>query len=54
MKSFEHAVARLPKPVTLAEVKANKRFRKSPLVRQRRASAVPLTEQYTLLTAAQE
>jgi len=43
----------LPKPVTLAEVKANKLFRESPLVRQGRLSVVPLTEeQYRFLTAA--
>ena len=40
----------LPKPVTLAEVKANKRFTDSPLVRQGRLSVVPLTaEQYKYL-----
>ena len=33
-----------PKPVTLAEVKANKLFSESPLVRQGRLSVVPLTE----------
>ena len=43
----------LPKPVTLAEVRANKLFRESPLVRQGRLSVVPLTEeQYRFLTAA--
>ena len=43
----------LPRPVTLAEVKANKLFRDSPLVRQGRLSVVPLTEeQYRFLTAA--
>jgi predicted RNA-binding protein with PUA-like domain len=43
----------LPRPVTLAEVKANKLFRESPLVRQGRLSVVPLTEeQYKFLTAA--
>jgi len=43
----------LPRPVTLAEVKANKLFRESPLVRQGRLSVVPLTEeQYRFLTAA--
>src|SRR5882672_3618799 len=37
----------LVKPVTLAEVKANKLFADSPLVRQGRLSVVPLTdEQY--------
>ena len=40
----------LPKPVTLAEVKANKLFADSPLVRQGRLSVVPLTdEQYKFL-----
>ena len=43
----------LARPVTLAEVKANKLFRESPLVRQGRLSVVPLTEeQYKFLTAA--
>ena len=38
------------KPVTLAEVKANKLFAESPLVRQGRLSVVPLTEaQYKFL-----
>lgn len=38
------------KPVTLAEVKANKLFSDSPLVRQGRLSVVPLTEaQYKFL-----
>jgi predicted RNA-binding protein with PUA-like domain len=41
----------LPKPVTLAEVKANKLFADSPLVRQGRLSVVPLTPaQYDALT----
>jgi predicted RNA-binding protein with PUA-like domain len=41
----------LPKPVTLAEMKANKLFADSPLVRQGRLSVVPLTEaQYKRLT----
>lgn len=41
----------LAKPVTLAEVKANKAFGASPLVRQGRLSVVPLTrEQYEVLT----
>jgi predicted RNA-binding protein with PUA-like domain len=41
----------LPKPVTLAEIKSNKLFADSPLVRQGRLSVVPLTEQqYTYLT----
>src|SRR5580693_2162021 len=34
----------LPKPVTLAEVKANRLFADSPLVRQGRMSVVPLTD----------
>ena len=41
----------LAKPVTLAEIKANKLFADSPLVRQGRLSVVPLTkEQYRFLT----
>lgn len=41
----------LAKPVTLAEVKANKLFTDSPLVRQGRLSVVPLSkEQYAFLT----
>ena len=41
----------LAKPVTLAEVKANKLFKDSPLVRQGRLSVVPLSdEQYRFLT----
>jgi predicted RNA-binding protein with PUA-like domain len=41
------------KPVTLAEVKANKLFADSPLVRQGRLSVVPLTDaQYKFLTGA--
>jgi predicted RNA-binding protein with PUA-like domain len=41
----------LAKPVTLAEVKANKLFAESPLVRQGRLSVVPLNdEQYRFLT----
>jgi predicted RNA-binding protein with PUA-like domain len=41
----------LGKPVTLAEVKANKLFADSPLVRQGRLSVVPLTkQQYDFLT----
>jgi predicted RNA-binding protein with PUA-like domain len=41
----------LSKPVTLAEVKANKLFADSPLVRQGRLSVVPLTAaQYKALT----
>ena len=39
------------KPVTLAEVKANKLFADSPLVRQGRLSVVPLTAaQFKFLT----
>jgi predicted RNA-binding protein with PUA-like domain len=34
----------LPKPVTLAEIKANKLFTDSPLVRQGRLSVVPLND----------
>ena len=42
---------RVAKPVTLAEVKADKRFADSPLVRQGRLSVVPLSkEQYKFLT----
>ena len=41
----------LAKPVTLAEVKANKLFADSPLVRQGRLSVVPLTaSQHRFLT----
>ncbi|MGB7586952.1 MAG: EVE domain-containing protein [Terriglobales bacterium] len=41
----------LAKPVTLAEVKANKMFADSPLVRQGRLSVVPLNAaQYKFLT----
>jgi predicted RNA-binding protein with PUA-like domain len=41
----------LAKPVTLAEVKANKMFADSPLVRQGRLSVVPLTAaQFKFLT----
>ena len=40
----------LSKPVTLAEIKANKLFAESPLVRQGRLSVVPLSqEQYRFL-----
>lgn len=43
----------LPKPVTLAEVKSNKLFADSPLVRQGRLSVVPLSEaQYKALGAS--
>src|SRR5215468_3895011 len=42
----------LAKPVTLAEIKSNKLFANSPLVRQGRLSVVPLTAaQYKFLTA---
>ena len=41
----------LPKAVTLAEMKANRLFKESPLLRQGRLSVVPLTaEQYAFLT----
>jgi predicted RNA-binding protein with PUA-like domain len=41
----------LTKPITLAEIKANKLFADSPLVRQGRLSVVPLTpEQYKFFT----
>jgi predicted RNA-binding protein with PUA-like domain len=41
----------LGKPVTLAEIKGNKIFASSPLVRMGRLSVVPLTtEQYEVLT----
>src|SRR5215471_2812489 len=41
----------IAKPVTLAEIKANKAFAASPLVRIGRLSVVPLTkEQYKILT----
>jgi predicted RNA-binding protein with PUA-like domain len=40
----------LPKPVTLAEIKANKLFAASPLVKMGRLSVVPLSaDQYQLL-----
>jgi predicted RNA-binding protein with PUA-like domain len=43
----------LVKPVTLAEIKANKLFADSPLVRQGRLSVVPLTAaQYKALTSS--
>ncbi|MGA2644309.1 MAG: EVE domain-containing protein [Candidatus Sulfotelmatobacter sp.] len=43
----------LPKAVTLAEMKANKQFADSPLVRQGRLSVVPLTDaQYKFVTAS--
>src|SRR5215472_8352641 len=42
----------IAKPATLAEIKANKLFGNSPLVRQGRLSVVPLTkEQYEWLTS---
>jgi len=42
----------LKKPVTLAEIKANKLFADSPLVRQGRLSVVPLTDpQWKFLSA---
>ena len=47
------AGAPLPKPVSLAEIKANPLFADSPLVRQARLSVVPLTAaQYQALTKA--
>jgi predicted RNA-binding protein with PUA-like domain len=43
----------LAKPITLAEIKANKMFATSPLVRMGRLSVVPLTpEQYKFLTSS--
>jgi predicted RNA-binding protein with PUA-like domain len=39
------AGARLPKPVTLAQIKADARFADSPLVRMGRLSVVPLNEE---------
>src|SRR5579864_2868135 len=43
----------LPKPVTLAEIKASKLFADSPLVRQGRLSVVPLTaDQYKFLAGS--
>jgi predicted RNA-binding protein with PUA-like domain len=43
----------LAKPVTLAQVKANRLFADSPLVRQGRLSVVPLTKaQYDFLTGS--
>jgi len=43
----------LPKPITLAEIKANKLFGDSPLVRQGRLSVVPLTaDQYKFLAGS--
>jgi predicted RNA-binding protein with PUA-like domain len=43
----------LPQPVTLADIKSNKLFTDSPLVRQGRLSVVPLSEtQYKALGAS--
>jgi predicted RNA-binding protein with PUA-like domain len=43
----------LAKPVSLAQIKANKLFADSPLVRQGRLSVVPLTQaQYKVLTGS--
>jgi predicted RNA-binding protein with PUA-like domain len=43
---------RLGKPVTLAEIKENARFKESPLVRQGRLSVVPLNDvQWKVLLA---
>jgi predicted RNA-binding protein with PUA-like domain len=43
----------IPKPVSLAEVKSNKLFADSPLVRQGRLSVVPLTSaQYKALAGS--
>jgi predicted RNA-binding protein with PUA-like domain len=43
----------LPKPMSLADIKANKLFADSPLVRQGRLSVVPLSEeQYRVLFGA--
>ncbi len=42
----------VPRPMTLAEIKASKIFADSPLIRQGRLSVVPLSEaQYRLLTS---
>ena len=44
------AIAALPRAVTLAEMKANRLFKESPLLRQGRLSVVPLTaEQFAFL-----
>lgn len=41
----------IPQPLSLADIKQNKTFADSPLVRQARLSVVPLTdEQYQILT----
>ena len=43
----------IAKPVSLEEIKANKLFKDSPLVRMGRLSVVPLTkEQYAILAGA--
>jgi predicted RNA-binding protein with PUA-like domain len=43
----------LPKPLTLAEIKANKLFADSPLVRQGRLSVVPLNDaQYKFIAGS--
>jgi predicted RNA-binding protein with PUA-like domain len=43
----------IAKPLSLAEIKANKVFADSPLVRQGRLSVVPLTKtQYSVLTGS--
>ena len=45
----------LPKALTLSEIKANKLFADSPLVRQGRLSVVPLSEeQYCYITGLRE
>jgi predicted RNA-binding protein with PUA-like domain len=47
------AAGRLPRPVTLAQIKALPVFKDSPLVRQGRLSVVPLTEaQWKAIEAA--
>ncbi|NTU60570.1 MAG: EVE domain-containing protein, partial [Deltaproteobacteria bacterium] len=38
-------VGRLPRPVTLAQLKAERAFVDSPLLRQGRLSVVPITEE---------
>jgi predicted RNA-binding protein with PUA-like domain len=49
------AAKALPRAVTLAEIKANKLFAESPLVRQGRLSVVPLSEeQYRYITSQKE
>lgn len=43
----------IAKPISLAEIKSDKRFKDSPLIRQGRHSVVPLTkEQYKALSGA--